>query len=449
MESSFPNPISEFTPESPTDQPSMEERRALIHRVAAYETISRSVRLRNFLLYIGKQALKDSSAEIGEEEIGVRVFGRSVSYDRGQDNIVRVNATELRKRIEMYFATVGAHESLIFEMPRGGYKLVFLRRFPEVHDEPGTSIEEPLTTVSGPLEAKSGVRIPGYLLSVLCAMALLLSALGIACAILFHQNRLMRETLRPWEDKPAVAALWTGFLDSNRTTDIVLPDFSIGLSKEITHHPVSLDEFLSHRYLSQIQSSDLSPDRRADLKSIFKHHIVTLGDVRAAQRILALDSKSSHFRLTSASFQEADSFDHDNTILIGGNTDNPWVYLFDQEMNFDLNYSGSIVNRHPQPGEQPAYEGYDVQDGGIGYSVVAYLPNPSGIGATIVIAGTGSDATSGAAKFLTSEDQLENFRKLLHRDRFPYFEVLLKTSQTGGTAFNAQIVAYRIHPELH
>ena len=83
-----------------------------------------------------------------------------------------------------------------------------------------------------------------------------------------------------------------------------------------------------------------------------------------------------------------------------------------------------------------------------GYSVIAYLPNPSRTGNAIILAGTDSDATSAAAEFLTSEDQLEKFRNTLHADRFPYFEVLLKTSQLSGTPFNAEVLAYRTYPGL-
>ena len=124
MASTLNNPAAEAA----EDQPSVEVRRALIERVAASEHFSRSARLRDFLLYVGKQSLKDGCPEIHEQEIGAKVFGRSSTYDRSQDNIVRVNATELRKRIELYFASDGAHESLILEIPRGGYKPIFRRR---------------------------------------------------------------------------------------------------------------------------------------------------------------------------------------------------------------------------------------------------------------------------------------------------------------------------------
>src|SRR5690242_5961006 len=103
-------PVSSTAPSDETF--GLEERQSLIERVAASEQFSRSVRLRNFLLYVGRQSLKPNSPEIHEQEIGEQVFGRPSSYDRSQDNIVRVNASELRKRIELYFATTGLHEPL-------------------------------------------------------------------------------------------------------------------------------------------------------------------------------------------------------------------------------------------------------------------------------------------------------------------------------------------------
>ena len=95
-------------PEEGLDQPSIDERRALIDRVAASSQFKRSARLRDFLLYVGNQSLKTGCPEIHEQEIGAKVFGRSSSYDRSQDNIVRVNATELRKRIGALRARIAA-----------------------------------------------------------------------------------------------------------------------------------------------------------------------------------------------------------------------------------------------------------------------------------------------------------------------------------------------------
>ena len=65
------------------------------------------------------------------------------------------------------------------------------------------------------------------------------------------------------------------------------------------------------------------------------------------------------------------------------------------------------------------------------------------------LASADSDATGAAAAFLTTESQMQNLRNTFGVNRFPYFEVLLKTSRLSGTFFDAELVAYRSYPNLH
>jgi hypothetical protein len=206
--------------------------------------------------------------------------------------------------------------------------------------------------------------------------------------------------------------------------------------------------------MNETESSSISKDRRNDLGDIYSHNLVAFGDFRAAQRILALSPVESSLHLTLSRFFQAESVKTDNLILIGGKKANPWVYLFDDHMNFSLDYDatsgmGYVANRHPRPGEAASYAPSSLYPNGfVGYSVVAYLPNPSHNGNVIILAGTDSDATSAAAEFLTSEDQLARFRKTLNAEHFPYFEVLLKTSRLSGTSLSSEVLAYRTYPGL-
>jgi len=434
------------------DQPTVEERRALIDRVAASAQFRRSARLRDFLLYVGGQSLKQGCPEIHEQEIGARVFGRNSSYDRSQDNIVRVNATELRKRIELYFATEGAHETLVLEIPRGGYKPIFHRRAavtPAV-TRPSLVTTEPTAAESLGSDARSP-RGRSNLAHIVWASVT--AAFAVACILLFQQNRAMQKVLNPWEGKPAVAAFWGDFLRFHQQTDFVLPDDSVSVIEDITHNPVSLGDYLNRNYMRQIQSSDISMDRKVDLDQIYAHNLMTFGGVRAAQQALAMMPPGSPSHLTLARYYEADAFKRNNVILLGGKKANPWVHLFDEQLNFSTDYDHEhgqafVGNRDPKAGEQPAYMAPRDPNALFGYSVVAYLPSPSRTGNVIILAGTDSDATSAAGEFLTSEEQLNKFRSALGFQKFPYFEVLLKTSRLSGTSFSAEVVAFRTYPGL-
>jgi hypothetical protein len=443
MTSSFENPPPVFV-EEPS---SVEERRALIERVAASEHFSRSARLRDFLLYVGKQSLKNGHAEINEQEIGVKVFGRDASYDRSQDNIVRVNATELRKRIELYFATDGADELLTIEIPRGGYKPVFHRRKSLIDRELESARQEekpsPLAATPAPDRAR-----PRWRIHLIWGTVSLL--LVFVCILLLLQKNSASKAGNPWSGQPALTAFWSGFLHGNQQTDIVLPDDSASVIEDITRQPISLGDYMSGDTMRRIESSSVSADRKEDLEQIFRHNLITFGGVRAAQEIMAEIPAPNSSYLTLTRHYTADAMKLNNVVLIGGKKSNPWVHVFDERMNFITDYDDEhmqpfIRNVNPKEGEQTTYLGSHEENSMIGYSVIAYLPTPSRKGNAIILAGTDSDATSASSEFLTSEDKLEKFRSLLHTDRFPYFEVLLKTTRLSGTSFNAEVVAYRTY----
>jgi hypothetical protein len=419
----------------------------------------RSARLRDFLLYVGRQSLKEGCPEIHEQEIGAKVFGRSLSYDRSQDNIVRVNATELRKRIDLYFASEGAHETLVLEIPRGAYKPIFHRRpvepqqipalhhFSEAHDPSAAETVHPAPSAvpEAPAPRRSAMRFLWPALTL---------ALAVACVLLVLQNRSMQKGLNAWEGKPALAAFWGDFLRYHQQTDVVLPDDSVSLIEDITHRPISLTDYLNRSYLRQIQNSDYSADRKVDLDEVANHNLVTFGGVRAAQQVLALIPLTPAPHLTLTRYYVADAIKRNNVVLIGGKKANPWVHLFDGQINFLTDYDDDhaqavVRNLNPKPGEQALYPVMHDANALLGYSVIAYLPNPGHTGNAIILAGTDSDATAAAAEFLASEDQLSKFRATLHVQKFPYFEVLLKTSRLSGTSFNSEIVAYRTYPGLH
>lgn len=448
METTQENPAAGEAEETAT----LEERRALIERVVASEQFSRSTRLRDFLLYVGKQSLKEGCPEIHEQEIGIKVFGRPNSYDRSSDNIVRVNATELRKRIESYFESTGAGEPFIFEIPRGGYRLVFRPRLTEksnIGTQPQPeAVQEPAQ--SAETETSESSRSAWHLRRLLWPTVSL--ALAIVCAALYVENHAMRRALYPWDGQPALADFWSGFLDSHRQTDLVLPDDSASVMEDMTHTPLTLGDYMSRTFIGNIQSSTMSADRKEDVNQVLNHNLVTFGAVRAAQFMLGEIPATYPHYLTLARYFTADEIKRDNVVLIGGKKAVPWDYLFDDQLNFVTDYDYAqglqiVHDRNPKPGEQSVYS---VSSSSLlGYAVIAYLPNPSHTGSIIILAGTDSDATGAAAAFLTSEGQMENLRNRFRVNRFPYFEVLLKTSRLSGTFFDAEPVAFRTYPNLH
>jgi hypothetical protein len=285
---------------------------------------------------------------------------------------------------------------------------------------------------------------------LLLIAGILIVALAAGCLILWNEDLALKRSLYTWQSTPTVGSFWSGILSARPNTDIILADTSFALIEDITKRPIPLNEYLSRNYVGKIQSPNLSQDRRDDLGMIMRRNNGSLGDFRAAQHILALDPPGKNFHIYSARDYTPALVKQDNIILIGARKSNPWDDLFDGSLNFTAEYDSNrsmdyIRNRVPAAGEQEIYAQPPAPSTG-GYCVVAYLPNPQQPGKVLILAGTDSAATEGAGDFLTSEDQLSRFQKMLHVSTLPYFEVVLKTSNLNGTPIDSKIVAYRTYP---
>ncbi len=431
----------------PRKAPDSEACWALLERVAASTPLRRAARLRELLLYVGRRSLKEGCEELHETEIGSAVFERPVDYDTSADTIVRVNATELRKRIEAYFESEGVHETLVMEIPRGSYLPVFRNQAAE----PRTSAEitgRPAAVTEVPHRISANQRTFDRYRWMLAGLVIAVLALGWATA--WIQNRAMNRALYAYKYSPAVGALWSGFLDTDQDTDIVMEDSGFLLVKTLSRQVFSLNAYLDRSYLRKLQAENLSPDMHSALDVIASKNLGRASMFSLERRLLLLDPQGKNLHLYNARDYMPALVSHDNVVLFGNPTVNPWFELFENRLNFtevaNDGYSLSpVTNRAPAPGEQLIYTPTD----GIQYCVVAYLPSPDHSGKILLVQGTASESTEAGGDFLLSESEMSNFQKMLHVTKFPYFELLLKTTAVSGTHFTTTIVAYRAYPNLH
>src|ERR1017187_6565680 len=99
----------------------MDDRWSLVLRVAASRQFTKAPQLHDMLLYICQRALTDPAASIKEHEIGCNALGRKADFNPNEDNIVRVQVSNLRKKLEEYFATDGKDEPMRITVPKGAY----------------------------------------------------------------------------------------------------------------------------------------------------------------------------------------------------------------------------------------------------------------------------------------------------------------------------------------
>lgn len=446
----------------------------LAERVAHSSTLARANQLRDILLYIVRQSVLNPGEPIREFDIAYRILGRRSDFNPVDDNIVRVQMAHLRKKLDLFFSTEGKDERVVINVALGSYKPVFSSR--EKAASPGPlARDEDFTPASkeagnghglGKAQTSNSFDRPATLLSrlrngrtlagpVFALVAIL--ALAVCCAALWLRARNLQQSLEamqqsfyPWKYEPAVASLWSDFVGSNRNTDVILSDDSFLLIQQISKQSTPFSGYLSREYVDESQGQAPDPFQRYIVGLLASKNLGSASEFVLARRILGLDPQSKSFHLYSARQYMPALVKQDNVILIGGRVSNPWVELYEDRLNFIMNtkFEGlgltTVTNRAPAKGEQQSYVSSDTT----GYCVVAYLPNPERTAKVLLIEGTSSEATEAAGDFLLSEGRFSAFREMLHANRLPYFELLLKTSQVRGTPLTAAIEAYRTYPHL-
>jgi TolB-like protein/Flp pilus assembly protein TadD len=102
--------------------------RAALQRLLASSPFAHSHQLQRVLEFTVERTLSGHSDEIKEYTIAVEVIGRGASHDSKIDPIVRTEARRLRRKLDEYYRSEGAEESLRIDYPKGSYVPRFLRR---------------------------------------------------------------------------------------------------------------------------------------------------------------------------------------------------------------------------------------------------------------------------------------------------------------------------------
>jgi len=102
--------------------------RAELERLLANEKFAHSQSLSRFLRFTVEQAIQGHCDRLKEYVLGVEVFERGDAFDPRVDPIVRVQAGNLRHRLQEYYRGEGRDDPVLIEFPVGGYVPVFRSR---------------------------------------------------------------------------------------------------------------------------------------------------------------------------------------------------------------------------------------------------------------------------------------------------------------------------------
>jgi hypothetical protein len=429
----------------------------LTKRVLASQTFAKSARLGEFLVYVSKRCLTGHKDEINEQTIGEHVFERPSGYDPGQDNIVRVHASRLRLKLETYFHEEGASEPIRIVIPKGGYcprfETVSVVPIPQenISLPPGPGRVAIIPPAVDEASKNELVRQPRtWIRSAALGLVICVVVSGIFLRYESSQNAI---TLfgTSFAAMPASQdhALWRLLFEKDRPTLIVPADSGLVLYESQANRGVSLSQYLSGEVQTVPQINPSATLDSATSKTGYRY--TSIVDLTVASDLMVLPEAIEHRpKIRYARDLKLDDLKGANVILIGAKDANPWVGLFEDQMNyvFDVNrdlHESIVTNRKPAKGEEGAYRRYAEDPSNRAYGLIAFLPNLNTSGNVLIVEGTTMAGTEAAADFLFEGSRLGSLLKLDSSGHLPYFELLLQTNNLGGNAPESKVLGYRIH----
>lgn len=109
---------AEFTLRSDEQKKSV---RNEMERILHSEPFRLSPRCSQFLRFVVENTLEGHQEQLKERIIGIEVFGRNPSYLTEGDSVVRVRATEVRRRLSQYYGNAPRLGACRIEIPAGSY----------------------------------------------------------------------------------------------------------------------------------------------------------------------------------------------------------------------------------------------------------------------------------------------------------------------------------------
>jgi hypothetical protein len=411
--------------------------RILLERVMASSEFSRSPRLRQLLEYLCEKSLADPGTTLSEEQIGVEVFGRPRGYDTGSDTIVRVQVSQLRKKLEHYFLSEGAAEPVVIDLLKRLYTPVF-----RVRDQ----------VPPGKENAEQVLERSRWRVVSVCLAVLLVVCSGLAGWLAF-QNSQLRGRVSPSQGRtPYRDHFWSQVFRSGRETRLIPSDGNAMMLCDFLGRPLTPAEYVGSGYPNALIDSQVrEPSTRAVLKSIMENFLTNLPDLPAASQLsLIAASHGGRLNIVFARDFRYQPQTPDNLILLGHRKANPWVALFEERMNFRYEfepkgYQAAIVNLAPMPGEEVRYP---VKWGVQTYALIAHLRKPVGEGTVLMLEGTDVTAVAAGCDLLTDETRIQRlYQRLGLRPTGPVpdFEILLRAKQLRSSLRDYEMVAHRVH----
>jgi hypothetical protein len=415
-------------------------------RIRSSPTFAKSPRLCSLLEFIVTRSVEGRHDELTEQQIGIHLFGRSPGYNSSEDTIVRGTARHLRQRLESYYSGDGAASSLRVDIPKGGYIAIFKK----VGQTPRGEVQ-----LAFPIQGFGSQQLVEQIRSpILLKVAVAVLSVAVTCLSVAYI--LQRRTLSSLPVLTGPQPLWHALFTQNRETLIVPGDESLDVFIAWEQRSVTLEQYATKTY-DQHPTVTVPPTHK-DV-SLSTRSATPMADLALVSMLVRVPEYMGEPQLDQfvelrfARDLEMADMHRNNLILIGSETFDPWVMLYQPQMDFVAHWDFrkdvyTVVNNAPQPDELPLYE-YNRRASPAQKAIthIALLSNSQGVGRVLVVEGTSMGSTYSAVNFLTDE---ELWRPVIKQatdksGRLHDFEVLLSGDFHHGGVANTKVIAIHVH----
>jgi len=449
--------------------------RAHVHEIVEGEAFKGSSRCGRFLTYIVDQAIAGHFESLKERVIGLELFERSPAYDTSEDAIVRVTASDVRKRLLQHYGKYGAASEFRINLPLGSYVPEIIRT-PQgeaaqadghkgLHVLPGANAAaalphrehstallatvEPQTAGAASSEVETGPSKPT------AGKKWLLIAAAIAAVNFAVWAGLWKHAPR---HEPAVAVLqapWSAFFASPHPTHLITSDPDVAGIQILRGSRISVSDYANHNYLPE--QNHLSAEDKKFIIDFLRGDKAATIDAQIAANIAGVARIASRsIEVQGArSLQFSNLKTDDNFIFLGSPSSDPWFSVFNDQLDFRIvpstNPGGEmIVDVHPGANEQTSYVP-TARGGGTGesYALVAFIGNPDQYGQVMLLAGANREGTQAAGKLVTDLPRLSAaIQKCGLQPSSPprHFELLLRVKTMADYPDQFEVVACHLLP---
>ncbi len=406
-----------------------------------------------FLRYVVEQALRGNRDDLKERTIGVAVFGRDPEYSTGDDAVVRVQAGDVRKRLERFFSKPEASQLPVeISLPLGTYCPEFLFR------EPASSSNE--QAPNHPVAPESHTRDS------------LLRTAGSADQEVAHPKE-QESSARSWahSKRIVVSAIVIvlcltplGWWTMHRRNSSAFQDFWAPITR--ARQPVLLciaravPYYPSRRFLIEHGATrsgefhtewqkmgkpfSLPPDeplRWGDLDEMQEFGVAT-GDVYSAVQLsLAFSRMNKDSQLRVGNGYQFEDLRSSPSVLVGA-FNNKWTMLIGASLPYRFIEDGTGIGIEESGGTKRQWRSSSLesrrqQD----YAIVARLLNTETGQPVIIIGGIGASGTQAATEFVTNSPELKTALANLPQDwQNRNVEFVISTKVTDGVAGPPSVV---------